>query len=124
MTPGDSMALPMNATPPNIRCGPATRARSGVPTPFCSETTAVAGPRRGRIASAAEALSQSLTQTMTAVHRADLAGIAGGRGRVDQRAAQGGALDAQPPAWRIASRCRPRAMNVTSQPAAAMRPPK
>src|SRR4051812_32605303 len=96
---------------------------SSLITPFCSDTTPVSGPIIGMIDRAASSVSQSLTDRITRSAMPTLAGssVAFTFGMWMSPCAL---LSIVRPFSRIAARCLPRAMKVTSYPAFANRPPK
>ena len=123
MRPGADRWARIRHRPPSTGAGPrASRSTSGASIPFRRGTTAVRSSTIGRIPEAASGSCQALTATRTASTGPTLPGSSVAEaGRIVKSPS---VLRTSRPLSRIASRCAPRAMNVTSSPASASRPPK
>ena len=95
---------------------------SSFTTPFWNEMTAVSVPSSGRIAVAAVAVSQSFTPNSTRSTAPTSRGSA--LARASGRFRSPLLLFTDSPRSRMAARCAPRAMKVTSQPLRASFAPK
>ncbi|ERS88973.1 hypothetical protein Q671_06580 [Halomonas sp. PBN3] len=113
MCPGAAFQARIPHRPSSTLSSPSAFARrSAASTPFSNGTTRVSGPTRGRIASAASITCHALTATMTASttptsHGSSLAFTV-------PRCRSPSMLETLRPSRRIAARCSPRAMKVTS----------
>ncbi len=96
--------------------------RSTLSTPFCSVITRVSGPTSGRIAWPAASVSHSLTANSTTSTGPTVFGSSVALASLRCRSPS--VLSTLRPSRLMASWCAPRAMNVTSWPAAASRAPK
>ena len=93
---------------------------SSLSTPFWTQSTVVSGPTTGRTRSAAVSVSYPFTEKSTRSTTPIVPGSSVALGRTWKSPAT---LFTCKPSRCIAARCAPRAMNVTSSPAAANRPP-
>ena len=117
------MTAAMWALPPRTRARPyRAMSRSAASTPFWSDMIAVSGPMSGAADSIASCVDQSFTAMTTRSAEFTEAGLSVALTGRMCRLPSG--LSMLSPDSRIAARCFPRAMNVTSLPDAARRPPK
>ncbi len=120
--PGPARKLKILATPTSTSSDPITAAIwEDASTPFCSGRTTVPGPIILRIARAASGTCHAFTAKRTRSTGPVSAGSSvacAGRTTKSPRT-----LSTRRPCSRIAERCSPRAMKVTSCPAIARRPP-
>ena len=123
MTPGSVITAVMYATPAATLAGERWRNRiSTLSTPFWKGMTTVSRPTSGESVAAAASASYIFTANRTTSTAPISPGVSAACTCGTWKSPFG--LTTRSPRVRSASRCAPRAMNATSAPEAARRPPK